>query len=564
MRRSIHIKLLATMMLSLLGCINQSMIKSPETAVGVSGTVNYAQHIVLPSEAMLHVILSDVSLPENPRAIAGQTIALPSPMPIQFNISYVASIIDRERTYSVQACIRFGDHVRLATADAYPVINNGHAEDVEVILEPVDTFDTESTAFESISKSPGSPLRESIHVTLAGECRISASRYDSLTLANASEILSTELLAGPYHTVRRDVPIRGPQYFFVIDSDFGQFQTHGRPRLRRLVREINAIAALKDATNTESYKDALKESALDPFMAFKDLVIHPVGTVKGIPEGLWTFVTASTKSVGGSRSQYEDRYLEALITVSKYKRRYAAELGIDVYTSSAMVQEELNRLGWAAAIANWTPTLVLLPASGTGKVLYSAFDWTKTLNRLITESAPDVLRYNNDVKLAEMGVSAELRKRFLSHNYYSPRNHTVITEHLASMKHAKERAHVIEQAIQANSEIDAFTYQQIIEILAGYHRSISPIIEFSIHKGIPVGYAENGALVMGFPVDIGRWTAFTEYLFQDFGKKPSDAEKVIARELWVLGELTPRARWELGKLGIHVTENADSKVWMMD
>lgn len=55
----------------------------------------------------------------------------------------------------------------------------------------------------------------------------------------------------------------------------------------------------------------------------------------------------------------------------------ATELGIDVYMSTPEVQKELNRLGWAAAIANWTPTVLLLPAAGTAKVLYTVFDWTE-------------------------------------------------------------------------------------------------------------------------------------------------------------------------------------------
>ena len=140
----------------------------------------------------------------------------------------------------------------------------------------------------------------------------------------------------------------------------------------------------------------------------------------------------------------------------------------------------------------------------------------------------------------------------------------MITEYLASIKDARGQARVIEQVLQANSEIDAFTYQQIVEILAGYNRSVSPIIELRVHKGIPVGYGKNGSLVMGVPVDLGRWTAFSEYLVEDFGKKPFRPGVIKKRELWILGELTPRARRELGKLGITVTENADSKVGLMD
>ncbi len=390
------------------------------------------------------------------------------------------------------------------------------------------------------------------------------SRYDRVTQARASEILPPELLSGPHHKVSEEVTNRGPQYFFVVDSDFGQFKAQGQARLRRLVREINAIAALKEITKKKSFKDAFVKSALEPAAALKQLAIHPVDTVSGIPKGLWSFVASSKESLTRDRSEYEDRYVKALITVSKYKRRYAAELGIDVYTSNALVQEELNRLGWAGAIANWIPSVLLIPASGPAKALYKVFDWTETLNRLITETAPDILRSRNNKKLKAMGISGELRDRFLSHTYYSPRNQTVITEYLASMKDAKEKTRVIERALQANSEIDAFTYQQIVEILAGYNRIVSSIVEVRVHKGIPVGYAKNGSLVMGFPVDLGRWTAFTEYLFVDYGKNQIGSEAIKKPELWILGELTPRARRQLAILGIAVTEHADAKVGMMD
>jgi uncharacterized lipoprotein YbaY len=564
MKTKVFFPLIFLVFLGFVACSKQGLIKSPATASSVSGTVAYPKHVALPPEAVVHVILSDVTSPTAPSAFAEQAITRPGQPPISFDINYDSSRIDSEHTYSVQACIRSDDQVRFASTKAYPVITKGHTDKVTVTLEPVETLPAQTTDSGLISGSADTPLQQNIHVTLVGKCRIIDSRYERVTQARASEILPPELLSGPYHKVSEDVSIRGPQYFFEIDSDFGQFQAQGRARLRRLVREINAIAVLKEVTKTKSFKDSFSESALEPVVALKDLVLNPVDTASGIPKGLWTFVSSSKESLGGDRSQYEDRYLEAIITVSKYKRRYAAELGIDVYTSTPEVQKELNRLGWAGAIANWTPTVLLMPVSGPGKTLYLVFDWTKTLNRIITEAAPDILRYRNNKNLETMGISGELRDRFLDHSYYSPRNKTVITEYLLSMKDAEGKARLIEQALKANSEIDAFTYQQIVDVLAGYNRSVSPIIELRVHKGIPVGYAKNGSLVMGFPVDLGRWTAFTEHLFVDFGKNRPGSEEIKKPELWVLGELTPRARRQLAILGIAVTEHADAKVGMMD
>ena len=568
MRAYIHYLLSLLALVGLVDCSKQGLIKSSATGASVSGMVRTLESIPLPPDSVAHVILVDVTSLDAPRAIASQTITQPPQLPFPFTVNYDSSIINPEHTYSAQACIRFEDQLRFASSKSYPVITRGSSGSVEVIVEPVESLQARATDFGSASipgsGTTGSALQKGIHVTLLGECGILADRYDRFSSVRASEVLSSELLASSHHKVRETVSILGPEYFFVIDSDYGEFQAQGMARLRRLVREINAIAVMKEITSSQSFKDAFIESALEPVDALKELAIHPVDTVSGIPQGLWAFVMASEAGVTKGRSQYEDTYLQALITVSKYKRRFAADLKIDVYTSNPEVQKELNRLSWVAAIANWTPSAILLPVSGPGKALYSAFGWTDTLNDVLTEKAPDQLRYRNDKKLKTMDVSTGLRNRFLSHKYYSPRNHTVITDWLESMKDAEGKTKVIEQAVQADSEIDAFTYQQIVEILAGYNRRVSPIIEWRIHKGIPVGYAKNGSLVMGVPVDLGRWTAFSEYLVEDFGKKPFRPGVIKKRELWILGELTPRARRELGKLGITVTENADSKVGMMD
>ena len=159
-------------LLGLVGCSKQGMIQSPETVVSISGTVNYPQHIALTSDAVLHVILSDVTSPDAPRAIAAQTITRLDRVPIQFKVNYDSSRINPEHTYSVQACIRSDDQVPLATAKAYPVITRGHTDKVKVNLEPVDTLQAQTTDSDLISGSADTPLQQDIHVTLAGRCRI--------------------------------------------------------------------------------------------------------------------------------------------------------------------------------------------------------------------------------------------------------------------------------------------------------------------------------------------------------------------------------------------------------
>ncbi len=140
MKATIYFFLIFLALPGLIACSKQGLIKSPSTASIVSGTVIYPKHITLPLEAVVHVILSDVTSPDAPIAFAEQTITRKGWLPILFNINYDSSRINPEHTYSVQACVRFDDQVRFVSTRAYPVITKGHTDKVKILLEPVDTL----------------------------------------------------------------------------------------------------------------------------------------------------------------------------------------------------------------------------------------------------------------------------------------------------------------------------------------------------------------------------------------------------------------------------------------
>ena len=333
--------------------------------------------------------------------------------------------------------------------------------------------------------------------------------------------------------------------------------------LRRTVREVSALAQLTEITRTEGYAKAVKDGFTGPFATLYTLVVHPVNTVTGVPKGVWALLESTEASIGAQESQYEDNELEAFLSLSKHKRQYASELNIDVYTKNQRVQEELNRVGWAAVAGNWTPTFATAPISLPASPIVTGLDWVGELNDILTQAPPGVLRAANEDVLIEMGIPDGLRLRFLDQPLYSPRHETVIVRCLRSMKAARGREQFIELAVAAQSETGAFVYQQVAELLAGYQRERSPIVEILPHGGLPVGRSKDNTLVFCFPVDYGRWTSFTEGLFKGLaGRTKSDA--AAKSEIWITGVLTPRCKKELEALGFHVTENADTIIKMMD
>ncbi|UCE64398.1 MAG: hypothetical protein JSU59_04455 [Nitrospirota bacterium] len=388
--------------------------------------------------------------------------------------------------------------------------------------------------------------------------------YEAWETRRASEILSPQLISGPYHEVEETVESQGPLSIFKVQSTFGPFEVKGEAMLRRLIKEIYALAVLQDTTRTEAFQKGLKEAGSRPLVLYNNLVAHPVATLSAVPEGLATFVAGSVTAVKANRTEYEDRYLEAALVVSRYKRKYATQLGIDVYTTNPVLQKEMNRLGWAAALGDWTPSLVTLPFSAPIITVYKTSSFSQSLINLLSEETPGTLWNQNNELLKEMGIREGLRESFLNHLAYSPRHKTVIVRSLATMEKTRNRHRVIELALPARTENDALSYQQIVEMLAGHHRMESPIEEIVVYRGLPLGYAKNGTLLFGFPVDYGRWVPFSDYLMRGFAHTRIESKTVRARKLWITGKLSPKAKKEIMALNITAKEEVDQKIGMID
>ena len=96
------------------------------------------------------------------------------------------------------------------------------------------------------------------------EVRRAEAVFEELPVLNASEILRPEFLSSPHHKVREPVPTYFGANQFTIDSDFGVFEANGNEMLVTRIKEINAIARLKEVSRTDEFKNALTKAAKSP------------------------------------------------------------------------------------------------------------------------------------------------------------------------------------------------------------------------------------------------------------------------------------------------------------
>ncbi len=197
----------------------------------------------------------------------------------------------------------------------------------------------------------------------------SVETYEELPVLKASEILRDDVLSGPHHKVREDVPTYSGANRFTIDSDFGLFEGDGNAMLERRINEINAIARLKDISRTDEYKNALLKAAKSPVTAAKQIVSDPLGTVKSAQKGIMKFMSSAGESLKGigkgkEPNKYEGSQMQQMIGFSDTKRKMALSLGVDPYSSNPVLQQELEEIAWASFAGGATFSLATLPIGG--------------------------------------------------------------------------------------------------------------------------------------------------------------------------------------------------------
>ena len=126
------------------------------------------------------------------------------------------------------------------------------------------------------------------------------------------------------------------------------------------------------------------------------------------------------------------------------------------------------------------------------------------------------------------------------------------------------RSAFIQYAARADSEDAALLFQEMAELLADYHRSVSPIQRLEIYQNVPVAYTGQESAVILLPIDRLLWTERTSGIATSLGQtlpKPQPVQKI---ELWMTGDASDRARQGLQQLGITLVEHVGQRLPLLD
>lgn len=388
-----------------------------------------------------------------------------------------------------------------------------------------------------------------------------AVQFDVPGNRSASDILPPELISGPHFRVRDKVVFYGYMYNYVVDSDFGTFEATGDFALRKLIHEIDAIAALEQIKKGEAYLDGIKNAAYQPIEFGKDLLTDPVDTVSGVPHGIAALFRNVKAGITAPSSPGEDGKMEQILAVSSNKRQLAQRLEVDVYSSNSVLQKELNSVAWATSLGSLTVSAALAPIGGPAVVAVSATRAVQQVRDVITQFPPSRVRQINQEELLAMGIPSELATRFLDHPFYTPTQDTVIVSALKALPQAAGRDAFLRQALTADDEEMTNFFMYVAETMRGYQTKVSPIKNIHVYGPLVFARASNGTAIIPLPLDYAIWTERGSQLVSDtMASYRATNPDVKKYEFWLTGTASKLARKKAGALGIKTVEKVGDQI----
>jgi hypothetical protein len=400
---------------------------------------------------------------------------------------------------------------------------------------------------------------------LCGSAALGQTVFDPPEVRAAADVLPPALLAGPHYRVDPTVRTFTFMNQYSVSSDYGGFAAPSDARLRRLVREIAAIAELQKIHQSDAFAEATVEAGKGVIKGAQQLIENPVATIGAVPEAVFSiFGRVSEATKRGGRSKYEDGMAQNLLAVSSFKREYAQKLDIDVYSTNEVLQKELNSVAWASAAGNLTLGAASMVTGAAALQVASGLRSLDQAKNIVNALPATELSRRNREALRRMGVPNAAADRFLQNHRLSPRHQTVIVEAMKTLREIPGRGAFIQYAARADSEDAALLFQEMAELLAGYHRAVAPIQRLDIYLNVPAAYTGKGSAVVLLPVDRLLWTERTSGIATGLVQTLPKPLPVQHIEVWMTGDASARTQEGLRQLGITLVEHAGQRLPLLD
>ena len=355
--------------------------------------------------------------------------------------------------------------------------------------------------------------------------------------------LPEDLLRGQLHRVGEEADNDGLLNTYFLSAGGRTYEVTTGLALRTRIRELYALNKLRGMSKTEEFGKAMANAGKKKLESAGAIVQDPVGTIKRVPQGASRFFGRIGESLKGGGSKSEGKAVQNLTGVQKAKVALAVKLGVSPYSTNQELQEELTNTARAMAGGGFVVTLATAAVGGTAGTVITGLNVNQNLQATLVNSTPDDLRIINRKKLFALGVTRENADEFLMHPWYSPWHETIVVDALANI--GVDPTAFLGLACQALTEQDAEYFQSLVQVLARYHKTKTPITSIRTEGGRVVAMDSNGTLVIPLSCDYAIWSENAAGRVEDFIKFAQGHGEIKGLALWVDGKVSDRAAHEL-------------------
>jgi hypothetical protein len=389
---------------------------------------------------------------------------------------------------------------------------------------------------------------------------VAAQSFEPAPSLKARDLLPASLVKGPRHEVSEAVKADGFLTGFAVTSSFGTWEAVDREMLDIRVQEVYALDRLSEVSKTEVFAAAFARAAQQKAKAVAHVAADPVGTAKALPGGVARFAKGVGRSVKGAADKVtsdkgdegkdtrtaEQKTQDAAaaaaesILISGKRREWAAKVGADPYTTNKLLSDKLDDMAWAAYAGGFALNVAIPTVPGLGVV--------ETADKMVYQLPPAELQKRNAEKLKAAGVSDDTRKALFVNRAFTTTLQTELAEAVAALGAATGMNEVVMLAAESKTEGDARYIRRCVQLLAAGAKQAGGWKALTTGRNEIEAVAADGRLVLPWAADYMTWNEETV---------PEDSPPVIsakAREIWITGVATPRAKQELKTKGFAVVE----------
>lgn len=402
--------------------------------------------------------------------------------------------------------------------------------------------------------------RRLLLLLLLGAVGLSAAAgFEETIQLRAGDLLPPDLLRGEHYEVQDKVLSDGFLNTYDLHSDFGNWQVRSTALLRIRIKEVGAIASLKALEQSEEFQSAVGKDVNELADGFKRLGEDPEGALQGAASGVKKMFKLGGEAWRSRHTRDEEESVAASLGKSvsgfdKKKREYAAEFGVDPYSSNPKLQAELDRIAAAATSGGLLVTAAKAVTPGGIGSLVSLTGMSTALNDLLIETSPVELRIINREKLLALGADADLVELFLDNTVFTPTYQTYMTGGLEKLKGVDGINNFLKHAISTDDGDLAFFRTRVVLMYAWYHNEREKLARFmGMGRTVVAVSASNRAIFMAALDHVG-WTETLADGADEFDET-IDRKGFAGKEFWITGTTSKKAEAELERRGWEIKQH---------